>query len=41
MSRWVLVESEKMNIFDKSDEILIGILANQTASALEMQGLST
>jgi len=29
------VESEKMNIFDKSDEILIGILANQTASALE------
>ena len=29
------VEKEKMNIFDKSDEILIGILANQTASALE------
>ena len=29
------VESEKINIFDKSDEILIGILANQTASALE------
>ena len=29
------VESEKMNIFDKSDEVLIGILANQTASALE------
>ncbi len=29
------VESEKMNIFDKSDETLIGILANQTASALE------
>ena len=29
------VESEKTNIFDKSDEILIGILANQTASALE------
>ena len=29
------VESEEMNIFDKSDEILIGILANQTASALQ------
>ncbi len=29
------VESEKMNIFDKSDEILIGILANQTAIALQ------
>ncbi len=29
------VESEKMNIFDKADEILIGILANQTAIALE------
>ena len=29
------VESEEMNIFDKSDEILIGILANQTARALQ------
>ena len=29
------VESEKMNIFDKSDEILISILANQTANALQ------
>ena len=29
------VESEEMNIFDKSDEILIGILANQTANALQ------
>ena len=29
------VESDQVNIFDKSDEILIGILANQTASALE------
>ena len=29
------VESEEMNIFDKSDENLIGILANQTANALQ------
>ena len=29
------VESEKMNIFNKDDEILIGILANQTANALQ------
>ena len=29
------VESEKVNIFNNSDELLIGILANQTANALE------
>ena len=29
------VESEKVNIFDKSDELLIGILANQTANSLQ------
>ena len=29
------VESEKVNIFDKSDELIIKILANQTASALQ------
>ena len=29
------VESVKLNIFDKDDEILIGILANQTANALQ------
>ena len=29
------VESEKVNIFNNSDEILIGILANQTANALQ------
>ena len=29
------VESEKVNIFDKSDEMIIRILANQTASALQ------
>ena len=29
------VESEKVNIFNNSDELLIGILANQTANALQ------
>tara|TARA_A100001015_G_scaffold235067_1_gene266750 strand:+ start:5078 stop:6580 length:1503 start_codon:yes stop_codon:yes gene_type:complete len=29
------VESKEVNIFDKSDELLIGILANQSASALK------
>ena len=29
------VESEKVNIFDKSDELIIKILANQTANALQ------
>ena len=29
------VESEKVNIFDKSDELLIGILADQTANSLQ------
>ena len=29
------VESKKVNIFDNSDELLIGILANQTANALQ------
>ena len=29
------VESKKINIFNNSDEILIGILANQTANALQ------
>ena len=29
------VESERVNIFDKSDELIIKILANQTASALQ------
>ena len=29
------VESEEVNIFDKSDELIIKILANQTASALQ------
>ena len=29
------VESDKVNIFDKSDELIIKILANQTASALQ------
>ena len=30
-----LVESDQVNIFDKSDELIIKILANQTASALQ------
>ena len=29
------VESDQINIFDKSDEMIIRILANQTASALQ------
>ena len=29
------VESKKVNIFDKSDEYLIGILANLAASAMQ------
>ena len=29
------VESDRVNIFDKSDELIIKILANQTASALQ------
>ena len=37
----IAVESDQINIFDKSDEMIIRILANQTASALQNAKLYT